>query len=108
MIKKLKIRVLNLLLRNLFNAVTINDIIVVNKGRVIVAGKELTKAQILALKSDAKLLERCELYKLIKKNLRHEAHNRLYNNSVTTDDMIFGKAMLHNLSLMNNFIKKFK
>ena len=104
----MKLRMLNLLLRNLFNAVTLDDVIVVKNGRVFVAGQELTKGQILSLKSDAELLESCELYNILKRHLRHQAHSRIYNNSVTTDDIVFGKAMLHNLKLISDFTKKFK
>lgn len=106
--KRLRIRVLNLALKHLFKAVTLEDVIVIKNGITYLDGKQLTKGDIVSLRSDAELLEESELYNLMKKHLRHQAHKKIYNDSVTTEDIVFGKAMLYNLSLMSNFLKKFK
>ncbi len=104
----MKLRVLNLALKHLFNAVVLDDVLVVKGSRVYIAGQELTKGHHNSLKQDHVLLDNCELYNLTKKHLRHQAHKKIYNDAVTTDDIVFGKAMLHNLNLMSEFVSKFK
>lgn len=108
---KTKRRILNFLLRHLFNAVTEDDILVYKPetGKMYIAGQEQTYKTIEGFKTDVYVMRDLPLWQQLKKDMQHVANKKMYLNSRTTDDMIFGKAMLHTLDVielkMNRILK---
>lgn len=68
--------------------------------------ESLPVAQRKRLAEEAKLLEKTELYEWLTKELARVAQKRLYLNSKTEEDMIFGKACLYNLDILTRLVGK--
>lgn len=110
MLKSFKIKVLNLLLRHLFNAVTEDSFLKTTlqggKVRGIMLGdKALTENEANELSNDAKFLKRSRLWKLLIESMQYSANDSLFNKSQTIDDMVFAKAMLYTLDVMEKKVE---
>lgn len=82
-------------LKDLFNAITEEDILTQHGRDLFIGGKKLddkTKAQLIV---DANLLKTMDLWRILCSCMKHEANKKMYTASKTTDDLIFGKAMLY-------------
>lgn len=110
MIKKIKKKILNKLLKHLFNAVTEEDILIFDtssrKGKI---GNEiLSNDDIEQLRADVKNIEDTRLWKLKQKQLKYLANKMMYFDSSSDMDMLFGKAMLYNLNEEMKLFNKIK
>ena len=92
-------------LKNLFNAVTENDILVQNGKNLFYRGKPLSAEVKAKLISDANLLKSMDLWNILLDCMRYEANKVLYETSKTPEDMIFGKAMLYALQIMEKKVE---
>ena len=86
-------------LKDLFNAVTEQDILVQHGRDLFYRGKKLPEDTRAKLIVDANLLITMDLWNILLDCMRHEANKQLYESSKTIDDMIFGKAMLLTLEI---------
>ncbi|MHA1541420.1 MAG: hypothetical protein ACTSQH_00415 [Candidatus Hodarchaeales archaeon] len=98
----MKKRLLNFLLRYLFNAVTEDDILKYNKAnKKFYKGKrEITAASIMSLKSQAQSIIDMDAWNILLKDLKVVSNKRIYESSTSIDDIIFGKAMLFSLDVL--------
>ena len=87
-------------MKHLYCAITEDD---------FVQTKDMDKAEQLQLKEEAKYLREMQLWQQLSKEMKLAANERMFTKSNTTDDMIFGKAMLYTLEVMrvkiNNLTK---
>jgi len=109
--KKLKRKILNLLLRNLFNAVSDRDVLKfkgrIDSGVVSLNEKILSKQEINNLAKEANVIKKTSLWKHLNRNVEYIAQERMFNKSVTSDDLVFPKAMLYNLDMLNKLLDTF-
>jgi len=109
MMKKIKRKILNKLLSYLFNTVSEDDIIVYNRkrGLILVGGKELSNKNINNLKTEIKILKELEWWKIMENEMKYVANKVMYEKAKTVDDMIFGKAILYTIDIMNKKMDDF-
>jgi outer membrane receptor protein involved in Fe transport len=104
--KKLKIKLLNFLLRKYFNAITEEDILTVTSRGYRIGDRLLDSNEIEGLRNQADIVKRSDLWKYTNSNLKYLANYRMYDGSQNQDDLIFGKAMLYNLDIINRLFNK--
>lgn len=105
---RIKQRIVNKLLAYLLNATTEDDFMQVlmkkdlrgTKGYgIMVGGKVLSKEETKSLVSEARIIQRTKLWKLMTKSQKWIANDKIQNKSVTTDDLHFPKAILYNIDV---------
>ncbi len=106
----LKGRISNKLLSHLLGAITIDEIVTQDaKTKVILVDKvPLSIDDLKQLNAEIKALEGSRIWKLLLHTTKNKAEERIFNQSVTIDDIHFGKAMLYNLSLQQSIIDVIK
>lgn len=102
-------RIRNWLLQHLYVALTISDVVSQDKaGNLYVDGKPVTKDEIRQIQAEIKAMDGFRIWKLMGESTKSAAEERLYRKAVTADDMVFGKAMLYNLSLQKSILESFR
>ncbi len=78
------------------------------KYSCLIGGKRLTPNQAKNLQAEAKMLEAMQVWTLFTNTLRHEAQMRMFERSKTTEDMFFGKAILHAVGVFETILESIK
>ena len=99
-------RLLNYLLKHLFNAVTENHVMRYNGKQFTIAGKILPENDVQGIISGAEAMQNLDIWKLMILDMKHEANKAMYQNSKSIEDMTFGKAMLLTIDVMQRKIDK--
>jgi hypothetical protein len=90
----------NKLLSYLFNAVTENDILKWNGKVFIVRGKALDQMTADDIVNGAEVIKKMTTWELLVKDLQWTANDAIFNKSKTEADLIFPKAVLYTLDVM--------
>src|SRR5688572_1212914 len=96
--------ILNKLLRYLFNAVTEDEILQLKPGGLFRNKRPLTNAEVAELQSGAEALKQMYIFQQLMTEMKHVANKRMYESSQSFDDMMFGKAMLYTIDVMEKKI----
>lgn len=96
---------LNELVHGLFNGITEYDVMRFENGKLIMRSKEITKEEIEMIRQDAQVFKDSLIWNILKRELQLAANERMFDKSETIDDIIFGKAMLYNLDLIDKKLK---
>lgn len=76
-------------------------------GKVcLLGGKEISETERKALASEAKFLKETRLWKVFQETLKYQAQLVMFEKSQDFDDMRNGKAMLRNLDVQNQILKR--
>lgn len=67
-----------------------------------VGGKRINPIQVKNLQDEVKMLEQMQLWKIFTETLKHEAEMRMFTHAKTTEDMFWGKAILHSISIFKS------
>jgi hypothetical protein len=103
--KKLKIAALNKVIKELFNGITEEDILkVLPDGTFMVADKVLPASAKNDIITGAQALKEMLVFQVLLKDMKHLANKMMYENSKDVDDMVFGKAMLYNIDVLERKI----
>lgn len=103
---KIKIAILNLIVKNLFNGITENDILR-HDGQILYQGKRaLSRAEVREISNEAKIIKEMNSWYLISNELKHLANQIMYEKSKTIDDMIFGKVILFVVDIIDKKLTK--
>lgn len=70
------------------------------------AGKSLTPQQAANLHTEAQVIAKMGLWKIMTETLRHTAHLKMFSKAENFDDMKWGKAMLYNIDVMETIVSK--
>lgn len=97
--------VTNLAVKHLLKAVTADEILSISAKGWFVGTRKLTTEEIIDLREEAASFVKSSLYRLLKREIKYRATLQRYDMAKTSDDMIFGKAMLYDLDLIDIFIK---
>ncbi len=100
--KQWKIWIAKWLLKNLFNAIQEEELLQYANGKFYVGGREMSKRALGSVPAQAKNIAQSQLWDYLVKDIQYIANDRMYNKSTNIDDLIFGKAMLYNLDIINN------
>lgn len=117
MISKLKsyfqAKWMGFLTHNLYKAVTKDEILGIEWSKdlqpiVRYKGIKLDTEKIARLKADAVAFENSFLYKFLDNNIRYVSQDKMYYSSTVEYDLLFGKAMLYNLKVIEDAISDIK
>lgn len=75
------------------------------KYSCLLGGKKLTGNQLANLQNEARIISETQLWKVLTQTLAHEANLRMFKLAKTTDDMMWGKAILHSISVFESIVK---
>lgn len=70
------------------------------KYGITIGGKRITPVQAKNLQDEVKMLEQTQLWKLLTETLIHEANLTMFQKAKTTDDLFWGKAILHAVGIL--------
>ena len=74
-------------------------------GKIMMRSREITDEEIEILRRDAEVFKDSVIWNILKRELQLAANERMFDNAKEIDDMIFGKAMLYNLDLIDKKLK---
>ena len=86
----------------MFNAVTENDFLKVDKGKLKQGNKILDQTQVMQFSHEARTLQKLGLFKKLMDTMRFAANEKMYTKSQNIDDVIFGKALLWAIYVLEN------
>lgn len=75
------------------------------KYSATLGGKKLTPNQLSNLQAEAMLFEKSELWKICTDTLRHGAELKMLRDAKTTEDMYWGKALMHSVGVLEHIVK---
>ena len=90
---------------DVFNVITEEDLLEINGKTWKHKGRTLTEPEIKNFIEQAQLMERLQLWKVLKDELKHHAQDKLVNKSKTEADLIAGKMMIYIIEKMENRVK---
>lgn len=101
-------RLKNWLLKEFYGALTLSDIVSTDsKGTLLINGNPVKEDEIRQIQAEIKAMEGFRIWSLMSESTKAAAEERLYKKAITTNDMLFGKAMLYNLSLQKSILDAF-
>lgn len=105
-------RFINFLVRGLFNTISKDDILRVERQpigvKVFIGSKELPKDNVLKLKQDAQVFEESVIWKILSNELKHQANLRMFEKSKTVEDIVAGKMLLYLVDVVEMKIAELK
>ncbi len=106
MIKRME----NYLLRHLLNATVVEDIVSNDPKtkELVIDGRAVKPDELRAIQAEIKALEGFRIWKIITATVQRDAEERIFNRSVSMDDVRFGKATLYNLGLQKSIMEVLK
>lgn len=90
--------------KDVFYAKPINTGLNAGKYSVLIGGKKVNANTAKNLSEEATTFRQMNLYKMLTQTLAHEANLRMFKQAKTTEDMFFGKAILHSIGIMETII----
>jgi len=101
--KKIKLRLLNLLARHLFKLVTEDEFLKFNSkdGKLYLRGNPLTNDQMNSIVEQAKTIQSLDLWKLLMLEMTFIANKKIALDSVSLDDVLGGKYVLYTLDVLS-------
>lgn len=82
----------------------IGEVVHGGKHLIQLNGKRAEDNEALALKKEAELVAQTRLWKVFTETLRYQAQRRMFVEAKTIEDMNWGKALLHSISVLENLI----
>lgn len=102
MLKSLKLRLLNLILKRVFNSVNEEDVFRIVGSKAFVGRNEMSQSDQQQILMDARFIKESVYWKLLLDDMRFSANDRIFNKSTSMDDVVFGKAVLWCLDVMDS------
>lgn len=86
--------------------VSVDDVITQVGNVMLLGGKEISEAEKKVLREEAKYLKESRIWKVFQETLKYQAQLVMFEKSKDFNDMLVGKAMLRNLDVQNQILKK--
>lgn len=99
---------INYITKNLFNGITEDDILAVKADGVYLKDKKLTEEQIVLLSEDAEKFANSVIWKFLTDDAKYQANYLMYQQSQSYEGMMFGKALLYLIDIMQKKIEQLK
>jgi len=106
MFKKIKLKILKYITRNLFKGLSEEDVINIIRGDLYLGNELINKDVALKYRDEAIKLTENELLKKIDDKIIYETNKLMFDKSQTADDLFFGKAMLHTIAVRQKYLSK--
>lgn len=103
---KIKQIILKWAVRHILKAVTVDDLLRIENGKVFIGKTELTPHEIGTLKSEAKNFQRSMLWKLMNNNLYWIANFKMMKEADSATEMVNGRMMTLTIDTMESFVDK--
>lgn len=99
-------RLINLLVKHLFNAIDEKNIVEVRGRELFVGGKATTQDKAKRIKKDAETFEDSFIWQVLSNQVRHEANKKMFYKSGSVDDILHGKMALWVLEIIEKKLKE--
>ena len=103
--KKLKLKLIQYLVRNLLVALLPSDILTITNKGWYIRGRKLSEEEKIQLKEESESFSRSFLWELMSNEIRFLANDRMFEKSAVEGNSVFGRAMLYNLQLLDGFME---
>ena len=97
---------INLLVKNLFNAIDEKNIVEVKGRTMFVGGKETTDDKAQRIKKEAGAFEDSFIWQVVSNQVKYEANKKMFLKSVSTEDILHGKMALWVLEIIEKKLKE--
>ena len=97
---------INFLCKNLFNAVSDKDFLHIVGRSVYIGNKKLNDTQVQELTNGSRTLVKMEVFNVLLNQAKIAARRKMFEKSTSYNDMYFGKAMLYNIDIVEQKVKK--
>jgi|GEM_PF-4241909 len=104
----LKLKLIQYLVKNLLVAINADEIITFTNQGTYLKGRRLTNEEVFQLKDDANSFEKSFLWQVMTNEVRFLSNDRMFEKSAVEGNSVFGRAMLYNLNILEQFIKRCK
>ena len=106
--RKILHKILNWTLRRYFNALTEEDVFVTDpkSGIIYYKGRKLDPEYKEKLAGDADMIANSVLWKMLRNEGEYQANTKMFKTSGSDMDMLFGKAMLHSIKVLDKRLKQ--
>lgn len=95
------------LIHDVFNQVSENDILTITKsGEWLIGERVVTDPEKQELKTQATKLLESKLWRMLSSEISKQAHEAILKKAGTESDLIGGKIMLFNLSVIESVLRK--
>ena len=105
---RIKRKIIQFLVRDMFVGLTDDDILKVTNRGWFMKGRKLSQEEVTELKEEATSLKESVLWNLMSNEIRYLANDRMFEKSAVEGNSVFGRAMLYNLNLLEQFIDRCK
>lgn len=102
---RIKIIIINWILKNLFNSITEKEVLKYINGKFIVEGTVLSKSESQKIVNGADKILSLDTWKYLNQDLKYGANKMIYDKQQTVDDALFGKAVLYVIDLQEKKLK---
>lgn len=103
---KIRTKIILFLLRKVFHYVTIDDVLIIKRGKFYVGDKMIPQAEARQLKSEARDIQGMLLWNLINNNILYSVNKEMYERYTRHDDMVAGKSMIHTVESYKELARK--
>jgi len=105
--KWLRHKLIQHLVRNLLAAISPDDILTLTNRGWFYGGRKLTPEEVVQFKEEAKAFGDSILWRIMTSEIRYQANLRMFEKGIG-ENTVFGRAMLYNLELLEQFIRNIK
>lgn len=100
MLKRIKIWLLNWVISYLWNGITEQDVLQIRGRTLYIGDKPIGAARQMEIASGCKALRTIPAFHVVMHEMKMAANRRIYSRSQTQDDIIFGKACLWTIDVL--------
>lgn len=97
---------INLICKDLFNSISEKDCLTTIKGKLAYRGKVLDQKQRDIIISQAREIKNMDLFQLLCNEMKYLSNKKMYYESQTPEDILFGKAALWVIDILEKKIDK--
>lgn len=95
---------INLITKDLFTTKEENDVIRLEGKDIVYKGNVLTDAEKKSIISQAETIKKLELWNILQSEMRYLASEKLYYDCKTEEDILFAKAVLWGIDVLDKKI----
>lgn len=103
--KELMTEYINVLVDRLFNTFSEKDVLMVSGNKMYYMGNELSAEQRHAVISGADTIQKLEVWQALLAEMKYLANKRMFVVSKDIDDILFGKAMLYTIGILEDKVR---
>lgn len=105
--KYLKKKLVRWLVSELFNTIDADDLISFTKdGKCVYRNRELTNKEVQIIVDEADRFHKSVIWRILSNEVKWKSNLKMFEKSMNEDDIIFGKASLWTLEVMNETMRR--